>query len=251
MADATPRPAAPLVATGNPGFDDILGGGLTPHRLYLVEGDPGSGKTTLALQFLLEGARRGEPVLYVTLSETGEELRGVAHSHGWSLDGIAVCELIPTEDSLLADAQTRMFHPSEVELGETTKAVLAEVERTKPTRVAFDSLSELRLLAQSPLRYRRQILALKQFFIGRQCTVLLLDDRTSEVTDLQLQSIAHGVVTLERRSPDYGVMQRRLQVLKMRGKPFRPGYHDYTIARGGLQGFPRVRGAGNPERVGA
>src|SRR5579883_3343834 len=186
-----------LVPTGIEGLDNILGGGLTPNRLYLVEGDPGAGKTTLGLQYLLAGARRGDAGLYVSLSETKEELAGVARSHGWSLDALVVCELIPTEDSLLPDAQTRMFHPSEVELSETTRAVLAEVERTKPARVVFDSLSEMRLLAQNALPYRRQILALKQFFIGRQCTVLLLDDRTSEVTDLQLQSIAHGVLSLE------------------------------------------------------
>lgn len=233
-------PPAPLVATGIPELDHILGGGLTPNRLYLVEGNPGSGKTTLALQFLMDGARRGEPVLYVTLSETKEELAGVAQSHGWSLDGVTVCELIPTEDTLLPDAQTRMFHPSEVELSETTKTVLAEVERAKPMRVVFDSLSEMRLLAQNPLRYRRQILGLKQFFTGRHCTVLLLDDRTSEVTDLQLQSIAHGVVTLEHLAQDFGAERRRLRVMKMRGVQFRGGYHDFTIRRGGLAVFPRL-----------
>jgi len=236
-----------LVATGIDGLDDILGGGLTPNRLYLVEGDPGAGKTTLGLQFLLAGGKRGEKGMYVSLSETREELLAVARSHGWSLAGVSITELAPTEDSLAADAENTMFHPSEMELGETTKAVLREVEQTRPHLVVFDSLSEMRLLAQNPLRYRRQILALKQFFIGRQCTVLLLDDRTSEVTDLQLQSIAHGVVSLERRSPDYGVMQRRLQVVKMRGKPFRPGYHDYTIVRGGLRVFPRLVAAEHQE----
>ena len=180
-------------ATGIEGLDDVLGGGFTPNRLYLIEGVPGSGKTTLALQFLLEGAQRGEPVLYVTLSETEEELRQVADSHGWSLDGITIRELVPSEDSLRPDEQYTMFHPSEVELSETTKTILADVERIKPTRVVFDSLSELRLLAANPLRYRRQILALKQFFSGRKCTVLLLDDMTSTQHDLQVQSIAHGV----------------------------------------------------------
>jgi circadian clock protein KaiC len=238
--------SAPLVATGIKGFDDVLEGGFTPNRLYLIEGDPGSGKTTLAIQFLLEGARLGERVLYVTLSETKEEIQGVADSHGWSLDGVTLCELIPSEESLLPDAQTRMFHPSEVELSETTRMVLAEVERTKPSRVVFDSLSEMRLLAQNPLRYRRQILALKQFFIGRNCAVLLLDDRTSDATDLQLQSLAHGVVMLEQLAPEYGAERRRLRIIKMRGKSFRGGYHDYCIVRGGLEVYPRLVASDHP-----
>ena len=167
-----------LATTGIQGLDDVLSGGLTPNRLYLLEGVPGSGKTTLAVQFLMEGVRCGEPVLYVTLSESEEELRGVAASHGWSLDGITIRELAPSEDSLRPDDQYTMFHPSEIELGETTKTILADVERVKPARVVFDSLSELRLLAGNPLRYRRQILALKQFFSGRKCTVLMLDDMT-------------------------------------------------------------------------
>jgi len=227
-------------ATGIEGFDDVLGGGLTPHRLYLIEGVPGSGKTTLALQFLMEGVQRGEPVLYITLSETEEEIRQVAASHGWSLDGIAIRELVPSEESLRPAEQYTMFHPSEVELSETTKAILADVERVKPTRVAFDSLSELRLLAGNPLRYRRQILALKQFFTGRQCTVLLLDDMTSTQQDLQVHSIAHGAVRLEQLYPEYGAERRRLIVLKMRGMRFRGGYHDYIIKRGGIEVFPRL-----------
>ena len=239
--ETNPDAGAPaLVPTGTSGLDDVLGGGLTPRRLYLIEGDPGSGKTTLALRFLLAGAARGERGLYVTLSETREELDGVARSHGWTVDPATVCELIPSEASLLPDAQTRMFHPSEVELTETTTAVLAEVERAKPSLVVFDSLSEMRLLAQHPLRYRRQILALKQFFAGRNCTVLLLDDRTSEVGDLQLHSLAHGVVTLEQLAPEYGAERRRLRVVKMRGKPFRGGFHDFVIRRGGLDVFPRL-----------
>lgn len=239
--DPTPtQPARPLVATGVSGFDHVLGGGFTPDRLYLVEGDPGSGKTTLALRFLLEGVRLGEAGLYVTLSETRDELDGVARSHGWTLDGLRVCELIPSGESLLPDAQTRMFHPSEVELGETTNAVLDEVRRTNPRRVVLDSLSEMRLLIQDPLRYRRQVLALKQFFAGRGCTVLLLDDRTSGTSDLNIQSLAHGVVTLEQLAPEYGAERRRLRVVKFRGVKFRGGYHDFAIVRGGLEVYPRL-----------
>ena len=230
----------PRAATGIEGFDDIVGGGFVPNRLYLVEGVPGSGKTTLALQFLQEGARCGEPVLYITLSETEEELRSVATSHGWSLEGITIRELVPSEDSLRPDDQYTMFHPSEVELSETTRAILDDVERIKPARVVFDSLSELRLLAGNPLRYRRQILALKQFFAGRNCTVLLLDDLTSSNHDLQVQSIAHGAVRLEQLYPEYGAERRRLIVLKYRGVRFRGGYHDYVIQRGGMVVYPRL-----------
>ena len=236
-----------LVETGIPGLDDILGGGLTAHRLYLVEGDPGTGKTTLGLKFLFRGIERGEPAVYVTLSETKSELEAVARSHGWSLDGLTVTELAPGEDSLAPDDENTMFHPAELELSATTKTVLQDVERVKPRRVVFDSLSEMRLLAANPLRYRRQILALKQFFVGRKCTVVLLDDRTADASDLQLQSLAHGVISLERRSPEYGVMQRRLQIVKMRGKPFRPGFHDYTIAKGGLDVYPRLVAAEHHE----
>ena len=232
--------AGDICSSGVEGLDDILSGGFTRNRLYLLEGVPGSGKTTLAMQFLLDGVRRGEPVLYITLSETAEELFGVAESHGWSLDGISVRELIPNESTLLPDDQYTMFHPSEVELSETTKEILADVERVKPSRVVFDSLSELRLLAGNPIRYRRQILALKQFFAGRKCTVLLLDDMTSTSHDLQVQSIAHGVVRLEQLFPEYGAERRRLMVLKYRGVSFRGGYHDYVIERGGLEVYPRL-----------
>lgn len=243
-SDVTPNN---LAETGISGLDDILGGGLTANRLYLIEGDPGTGKTTLGLKFLLAGVALGEPTVYVSLSETRDELEVVAQSHGWSLGGVTVTELAPTEEVLDADAENTMFHPSELELGETTRTILHDVERVKPRRVVFDSLSEMRLLAANPLRYRRQILALKQFFVGRRCTVMLLDDRTSDISDLQLQSLAHGVISLERRSPEYGVMQRRLQIIKMRGKPFRPGYHDYSIVRGGLDVFPRLVAAEHHE----
>jgi circadian clock protein KaiC len=232
--------ALPPDSTGIAGLDEILCGGFTPDRVYLVEGVPGSGKTTLALQFLLEGVRRGERVLYVTLSETENELKGITQSHDWSLAGIDVRELVPSEASLSPDDQYTMFHPSEVELSETTKAILADVDRLKPRRVVFDSLSEMRLLAGNPLRYRRQLLALKQFFVGRDCTVVLLDDLTSTSHDLQVQSVVHGVVRLEQLNPEYGGERRRLIVLKFRGVPMRGGYHDYVIRKGGLVVFPRL-----------
>ena len=228
------------VATGIPGLDNILGKGFTPNRIYLIEGDPGAGKTTLALQFLMEGRRLGESGLYVSLSETKEELEGVARSHGWHLDNIHTYELLPSDESLHPDAQSRLFHPSDVELGDTTRAILGEVERRQPTRVVFDSLSEMRLLAQHPLRYRRQVLALKQFFIGRQCTVLLLDDRTAADNDLQLHSLAHGVISLQHLAQEYGAERRRLRIMKMRGSPFRGGYHDFLIRTGGIEVFPRL-----------
>jgi len=233
-------PTETRVATGIPGLDDILSGGFPPYSLYLIEGDPGSGKTTLGLQFLLEGARRGEQGLYVTLSESEAEIQKVARSHGWDLSPLRVVELSPSEETLEPDAQLTMFHPSEVELSETTRSILAEVERLEPTRVVFDSLSEMRLLAQSALRYRRQVLALKQYFAGRHSTVLFLDDRTSEMRDLQLQSIAHGVIHLEQLAPEYGAERRRLRVMKLRGVQYRGGYHDFVIAPGGLEVFPRL-----------
>jgi circadian clock protein KaiC len=228
------------VATGIEGLDHVLRGGLVPDRLHLVEGDPGSGKTTLATQFLLDGARRGEPCLFITLAESEEEMRASAASHGWSLDGIKVVEIVASEESLKPDARYTMYHPSEVELGQTVKTVLEEAERTKPARLVFDSMSELRLLAQNPLRYRRQILALKQFFSRQRCTVLFIDDKTGDMGDTHLHSIAHGVVSMERYSPDYGAMRRRLQVIKMRGTDFRAGYHDYTVRRGGVEVYPRL-----------
>jgi circadian clock protein KaiC len=229
-----------LLKTGVTGLDDVLGGGLTAFRLYLLEGAPGAGKTTVAIQFLLSGAAAGESVLYVTLSETARELDGVAHSHGWSLEGVHVREMLPPEEALEPDEQSTIFHTSEIDLGTTTLKILSEVDRLKPTRVVFDSLSELRLLAGSSLRYRRQILAFKQFFAGRQCTVLLLDDMTATEHDLQVQSIAHAVLRLEQFNSDYGATRRRLLVTKYRGRGYRDGYHDYKIVRGGLQVFPRL-----------
>lgn len=229
-----------IASSGIAGLDDVLGGGFTPQRLYLIEGVPGSGKTTLALQFLMEGVRQNEPVLYVTLSESEQEVHEVADSHGWTLDGITIREIIPSEQSLNSDEQYTMFHPSEVELSETTKTILGDVERIKPRRVVFDSLSEFRLLSSSALRFRRQILALKQFFSNQECTVLLLDDLTATDRDLQVQSIAHGVILLEQLSPDYGRERRRLRVIKYRGREFRGGYHDYLIQRGGIEVYPRL-----------
>ncbi|MEA2949213.1 MAG: circadian clock protein KaiC [Alphaproteobacteria bacterium] len=240
MATATmiPEPSK-RASTGIQGLDDILGGGLTPCRLYLVEGSPGTGKTTLALQFLLEGVRLGEPVLYVTLSETADELRAVAATHGWSLGNVALFELI-SETGLDPDSEQSVLHPSEVELGETASEVMKRVGQLRPARVVFDSLSEMRLLAQNPLRYRRQILALKQFFSSQNCTVLMLDDRTSDPTDLQLHSIAHGVISLEQAPRDFGAERRRARVVKMRGMKFRGGYHDFILETGGLIVFPRL-----------
>ncbi len=227
-------------ASGVPGLDNVLHGGLIAGHLYLVDGEPGAGKTTLALQYLMQGVREGEPTLYVTLGETAGELRAGAESHGWSLDGIEIAELIVDEDELFGDSELTMYHPSEVELNETTKRILAAVERCRPRRMVLDSLSELRLLAQSSLRYRRQILALKQFFIGRNCTVLFLDDRSSDVMDTQVHSIAHGVIALDRSVPAYGPVLRQLRVSKFRGSDFISGQQDLLIRRGGLEVFGRL-----------
>jgi circadian clock protein KaiC len=228
-----------LALTGIAGLDAVLAGGLPRDRLFLVEGTPGTGKTTLALQFLLEGQRLGERGMYVTLSETADELRAAAASHGWSLDGLSVVELVPEAD-LGGEQEQTLLHPAEFELGETTGRILERVKQERPARLVLDSLSELRLLAQSPLRYRRQILALKHRFTSQRCTVLLLDDQTAESRDLQLRSIAHGVIALELSSNRYGAERRSLNVVKMRGVRFRGGHHDYTIETGGLAVYPRL-----------
>jgi circadian clock protein KaiC len=232
--------AKPRVCTGVPGLDDVLSGGLPMGHLYLIEGDPGAGKTTVGLQFLMQGAAQGERVLYVTLSESKAELECGAESHGWSLQGVEIYEFAPTEQSLEPEDQYSHFHPSEVEFQYTTQSILDRIKELKPQRVVFDSLSELRLLAHDSLRFRRQILALKHFFMNRGCTVLLLDDRTADGRDMQLQSIAHGVLMLERLQREYGVERRRLRIAKLRGSRYREGFHDYTIEEGGVSVFPRL-----------
>ncbi len=241
--------AFPRASTGIEGLDYILGGGFPRNRMYLVTGDPGAGKTTLAMQFLLAGAKNGEQGVYATLSETEEELCDVAHSHGWGLDGITICDLQTAEESLKADSQYTLFHPSEVELSETTRTVLETVERIEPTRVVFDSLSEMRLLSRDSLRYRRQILALKHYFTGRQCTVLLLDYGSAK-GEFQLESLAHGVLELEQLAPGYGGQRRRMRVRKVRGIPFKDGYHDYLIKPGGVEVYPRLVAAAHPMEAG-
>ncbi|MET0406938.1 MAG: ATPase domain-containing protein [Hyphomicrobium sp.] len=248
------------ISTGSEGLDNILGGGLDSDRMYLYEGRPGTGKTTLALQFLFEGVRRSEPVLYVALSETEAELELVAKRHGWTLDGVNVFELVPPETTLDPERELTVLHPAEIELSETTKLIFDKIEEVNPARIVVDSLSELRLLAQNPLRYRRQVLALKHFFSRRHCTVVLLDDLTSRATDLQLHSICHGVVLLEQLAIDYGAQRRRLSIVKMRGIAFSGGFHDFSITKGGLEIFPRLiaaehhatftgeyRSSGNPD----
>ncbi|HWE04524.1 MAG TPA: ATPase domain-containing protein [Tepidisphaeraceae bacterium] len=240
MESVEEQTEGPPLHSGIPGMDDILRGGFPHGCLYMVAGTPGSGKTTLAIQFLLEGVRAGETCLYVTLSESRREIMKVARSHGWDLSAIEICELVPSERHLSADAQLTVFNPSELELGETTEAMIDAVNKYKPQRVVIDSLSELRLVAQNSLRYRRQILALKQFFGGRDCTVLMLDDCTGGAEDGQLQSIAHGVVALEHLANQYGAERRRLRVVKMRGVSFRGGFHDFAIRKGGLDVFPRL-----------
>jgi circadian clock protein KaiC len=234
------------VSSGLPALDTILAGGFVRKRIHLIEGTPGTGKTTLGLQFLMEGQKHGERGLYITLSETEEELVAVARAHDWTLEGIQIFEVSPTDaDPAGAGAQT-VFHPSEVELSETTRLIFREIDQTRPSRIVLDSLSEMRLLAQNPLRYRRQILALKQFLTKKEVTVLLLDDMSSETYDLQLHSIAHGVITLEQPALEYGSERRRLRVAKMRGVKFSGGFHDFAIRTGGLDIFPRLVASGPP-----
>jgi len=243
MTETTSLPKRPRCLSGVPGLDDVLAGGLPANYFYLIQGDPGAGKTTLALQFLLEGLRNGEKGFYITLSETKAELLQVAQSHGWSLDRVALLELSAIENLLKPEAQTTVFHSSEVELAKITRLVLDETRRIQPTRVVFDSLSEFRLISETPLRYRRQLLNLKQEFARQGATVLLLDDKMDKpgvVVDPHVLSITHGVIELEQMAPEYGTARRRLQVTKLRGVKFREGYHDYTIVTGGLKVFPRL-----------
>lgn len=234
----------PKALFGVSGFDDILAGGLARDRIYLLEGSPGSGKTTLAMQFLLEGARAGDRGLYITLSETEEELREVATSHGWIIpDLVTIVELVPPESLLDKSQRQSLLYSSDLELDETTNLIFASIARTRPQRVIIDSLSEIRLLAQSSLRYRRQILALKHHFSQRNVTLLLLDDMTAEVQDKTVHSVAHGVIRLEEVTPDYGAERRRMRVLKYRGQRYRGGYHDFTIKTGGVEVYPRLTAA--------
>jgi len=225
---------------GIEGLDNILAGGLERERVYLLEGAPGTGKTTSAMRFLLEGARLGEAGLYITLSETEEELRGTARSHGWTLDGVTIFELVPPESLLDEQQQQSLLYSSDLELGETTRMIFGAVEAGTPKRVVIDSLSEIRLLAQSSLRYRRQVLALKHYFSKNGATVLLLDDLTTEVNDKTVHSVAHGVIQLQELAPEYGAERRRVRIIKYRGRRFRGGYHDFTIKTGGLEVYPRI-----------
>ena len=234
------KPLEGEAGTGIAGLDDVLKGGLQRGRVFLVEGSPGTGKTTIALQFLIEGASRGERCLYITLSETEDELRASAESHGWSLEGVEVFELVPPESLLDDEQQQSLLYSSDLELGETTKRIFEAFERVQPDRIVLDSLSEIRLLAQSSLRYRRQILSLKHYFAHHRVCVLMLDDLTTEVNDKTVHSVAHGVVRLEELAPEYGSQRRRLRVIKYRGRRFRGGFHDFAIDTGGVRVFPRL-----------
>lgn len=232
--------SAARMDTGVEGLDEILYGGFPSGQMYLLEGDPGTGKTTLAMQFIISGSRRGEKSLYLTLSESKAGLEDSARSHGWDIKDLPIAEFIPAEASLNPKQQYSVFHPSEIELSETIQKLTQLIDEVKPDRLVIDSLSELRLLASDPMRYRRQLLALKHFFAGRDTTVLLLDDRTGGRDDMQLQSIAHGVLRLEKVRRSYGVTRRQAEVIKLRGSAYREGFHDYTIAKGGLHIYPRL-----------
>jgi circadian clock protein KaiC len=234
------RTASGKARTGIEGLDDILVGGLTRNRVYLLEGNPGTGKTTAALQYLMEGAAHGEKGLYVTLSETEPELRATAEAHRWDLSGVDIFELVPPESLLDEQQQQSLLYSSDLELGETTRLIFEAIERARPQRVVIDSLSEIRLLAQGSLRYRRQILALKHYFAKHGATVVLLDDLTAEDSDKTVHSVAHGVILLQELAPSYGAQRRRLRVIKYRGQAFRGGFHDYTILTGGLAVYPRL-----------
>lgn len=239
MSNIPAADALQRLPSGIEGLDNILGGGLTPNRMYLVEGAPGTGKTTLALQFLLKGAAQGQRGLYITLSETRAELIAVGASHGWDLSRFDILELL-SDEGLDPQYEQSVLHPAELELGETVRDVIKHVEELKPARIVIDSLSELRLLSQSPLRYRRQILALKRYFATRECTVLLLDDNSNDPGDVQLHSIAHGVISLDNLAHDYGGNRRRARVAKMRGIKYREGFHDFTLDTGGINIYPRL-----------
>jgi circadian clock protein KaiC len=255
--ESKPQPISPngsRVSTGCEGLDNILNGGFPRGRLYLIEGDPGAGKTTLALQFTLGGARTGERALYITLSESRADLVHAAESHGLSLDQIEIVELLPNENDLLPEQQYTVFHPAEVELSDRMQRIVKEVQRVRPERLVIDALSELRMLAKDPFRYRRQILSLKDFMADQKCTVILLDDRSSRDPDLQLHSIVHGVISMDKVPREYGKTRRQIEIVKLRGTPYREGYHDYAIVTGGVQVFPRQvaadsRGDHPPEPV--
>jgi circadian clock protein KaiC len=240
----------PRLLTGVAGLDDILHGGLPSGHVYLIEGDPGSGKTTLGIQFLLAGLVHDEPALYVTLAESREELQAVADSHGFDISRVEIFEVQPPELNQKGADQYTVFHPSEVELVDVMQSILTKLENTKAGRIVFDSMSEIRMLARDPLRYRRQILSLKQFFVGRESTVLLLDDRTGDRSDTQLQSICHGAIRMEALPREFGPQRRQIQILKLRASLFRGGAHDYEIEEGGLQIFPRLISAEHrPESI--
>lgn len=238
------------LSSGIAGLDNILQGGFHKDRLYLIEGTPGAGKTTLSLEFLLEGVQRGEPCLYITLSESKVEVLSVAETHGWSLDGLHIHEVLPSESILQPEEQYTIFHVSDIEMNATTKDILSAIEKVNPARLVLDSLSELQLLASSPLVYRRQLLALKQYLAKRTCTSLFLDDKTGSSGDMQVRSIAHGVICLDRLSTDYGGIRRRLEVAKYRGVAFREGAHDYRILQGGIVVYPRLIASESRESVG-